>query len=328
MHSSIAVKMFLACCACCVMGIILMAVTAHYLLMATFAAILLCVTVTTWLFTKHKISVEAACLAPMLILCFVYTPLSWFTYNGLMGCTPYLSILFATMITLTYYRKIQALLLTLYGALMLALTAHWLATQLKNYDAAQIFNILIAYGLTSLLILIVLESVKRKNLEINQNVTDLSLHDDLTGLYNRRASEQALGNREQAFVTDGVDYGIVMMDVDKFKSINDLYGHNLGDAVLKSIAGNLRNAIRATDYAFRYGGDEFMLILTNVDTENTSQVCRRIETSLCKAQDFSFTLTVSMGCALRSQCANSMSVVELADQRMYDVKKTKCEKRA
>ena len=119
-----------------------------------------------------------------------------------------------------------------------------------------------------------------------------------------------------------------MIDVDNFKSVNDTYGHQNGDEVLRLIVRGISECIRATDILVRYGGDEFMLILTNVDTENTSQVCRRIETSLCKAQDFSFTLTVSMGCALRSQCANSMSVVELADQRMYDVKKTKCEKRA
>lgn len=321
MQNSTPIKMLIACFFSCILGIILMAITAHYHLMGVLICILICIFITTPLLAANKISVETACLAPMLLLCFVYTPISWFTFDGLLGCTPYLSILFFTIITLTYYRRIQVLLLSSYTFLMLVLTTHWLATWPGEMDTIQVINILVAYTLTATLIVNILDAVKCKNLEANKRIMDLSMRDDLTGLLNRRVIKQVFDKLESIFIKDGTEYAAILIDIDEFKGINDLYGHNLGDSVLKNVAACIQKSIRSTDYAFRYGGDEFLLVLPNMDKAIVNQTCTRIKTSLCEIKEHDFLVTVSIGCALRSESSTVTEVLELADQRMYQAKR-------
>jgi diguanylate cyclase (GGDEF)-like protein len=315
------IRMFLAFVVSCILGIILMAATSRYLLMGVFIGMLALSVITAWLFEAGRIRIEAACLAPMLMLCFVYTPLSWFEFDGLLGCTPYLSILFATLITLTYYRRIQAIMITLYGALMLGLIVHWLATWTGEGDRVRIVNILVAYVLAITLTVYMAEAIKRKNFEINKRVADLSVRDDLTGLFNRRATEQVLERAESAFREEAVDYAAVVLDVDKFKSINDRYGHHAGDSTLKSLAVCILENIRSADYAFRTGGDEFMVVLPGVDATSVLRICARIEEALRELHGFAFPIRVSVGYALRSERPSSAAVLELADQRMYIAKR-------
>lgn len=320
MQMSIPVKMLIACCISCIIGIILMAVTSHYYLMAVFIGILIISLVDVPLVLSRKMSIETASLIPMLILCFVYTPISWFTFDGLLGCTPFLSILFSTMIVLTYYKKRQAILLSLYGALLLGLIIHWFITWPGQRDSIKVLNILIAYIITLTVILAILENVKRKNIEINQSITDLSLHDGLTELLNRRAVENVLQDKEREFSAVGTNYAVMMMDVDRFKDINDSFGHHIGDSVLQTLAQCIQRMIRTQDYAFRYGGDEFLLVLSNVDDTVTSQIRERIRSSLLSVQGFTFSITISVGYILRSECANAAEALVLADKRMYQAK--------
>ena len=316
------IRMFLAFVFSSILGIVLMAATSRYLLMGAFIGMLAISVITAWLFSAGRIGIEAACLAPMILLCFVYTPLSWFEFDGLLGCTPYLSILFAALIALTYYRRIQTIMISLYGVLMLGLIVHWLATSSGEGDMVRIINILVAYVLTITLTIYMAEAIKRKNHEINKRVADLSMRDDLTGLLNRRATERVLKEAEHAFREEAVDYAIVIMDVDKFKRINDLYGHHMGDSTLTSLSACIQENIRSADYAFRTGGDEFMLVLPNVDGASALQVCTRIEEALREVNGFAFPVRVSMGYALRSECTSSAAALELADQRMYASKRS------
>lgn len=322
LQNSIPVKMLIACVLSCILGIVLMAFLSHYLLMAVFICIIVCLFITAPLFAAGKISINTACLAPMLILCFVYTPLSWITFDGLLGCTPYLSILFITMITLTYYNRTQTLLLSLYSILMLGLTVHWLATWSGIRDMEQIINILVAYVLTFTLTVCIVESVKLKNMEIHKRIMDLSLRDDLTGLLNRRAIGQVLNELEEVFRKERLEYAVVMLDIDRFKSINDFYGHNWGDSALKSMAASIRESIRSEDYAFRFGGDEFLLILPDTNSETACQICARIETGLRGIKGYAFPLSISKGCASRSEGTSTSEVLALADQRMYESKRS------
>jgi diguanylate cyclase (GGDEF)-like protein/PAS domain S-box-containing protein len=86
-------------------------------------------------------------------------------------------------------------------------------------------------------------------------------HDSLTGLLNRRAFEQVLAQRYEAFAFEGVNSALVLLDLDHFKRVNDEGGHDAGDEMLKQVADVLRASIRESDYAVRLGGDEFALIL-------------------------------------------------------------------
>lgn len=321
LQKSVPAKMLIACFACCIFGVALMALLSEYLLMAAFLSIILCVCITTPLLAAGKISVHTACLIPMLLLCFVYTPISWFALDGLLGPTPYLSILFITVITLTHYRRIHQILFALYGVMMVGLILHWLLTWTGERDAERIITIMITYFLTVLLNTFFIENVKRKNLKLNKQITDLSLRDDLTGLMNRRAIEQVLHKLESDWKIEGGEYAIVMLDIDKLKDINDLFGHALGDSVLKTMASSILKNIRSEDFAFRFGGDEFLLLLPHVDKTAADDICGRIDAGLRDMQGYSFALSASKGCALRSEGACPEEALTLADRRMYENKR-------
>lgn len=320
MQMDIPAKMFVACAISSAVGIALMAVTGYPVLMAIFIVLLLVCVIDVPLVMKHVMSVETASLLPMLILCFVYTPLSWFTFDGLLGCTPYLSVLYAIMIVFTYYRNVQRILLPLYSLILAGLIAHWLITSAAKQDSTQVLNILIAYLITYAVTITIAESVKNKNIEINRHITDLSLRDGLTNLLNRRAVDEVLQSTERDFAATGADYALVMMDVDRFKNINDAYGHPIGDAVLQTLAQCIQSLIRAQDYAFRYGGDEFLLVLAKVDDAASARIRERIRAALRDVQGYAFSITVSVGCVLRSECGSVQDALALADKRMYAAK--------
>ncbi len=323
-QNSAPVRMLIACFISSVFGVVLMAVLEHYLLMVVFICVILCLCVTVALFVANKINITTACITPILLLCFLYTPLSWLTFDGLLGCTPYLSILFATIITLSYYGRIQKTVLSLYAFMILGLIVYWFFTWPGEKNMEQVINILIAYLLTATLNIIFIETVKHKNSEINKLVTELSLRDELTGLLNRRSANQIFGNLEEKFKNESADYAVVMMDVDKFKRINDLFGHNLGDSVLKDISSIIQKSIRAEDYAFRFGGDEFLLVLPIIDEGAAHKICEQIEFNLQNIQGYTFPLTVSSGFALRSKSTSSVETLSMADQLMYEAKNSKC----
>ncbi|HPF86752.1 MAG TPA: GGDEF domain-containing protein [Candidatus Limiplasma sp.] len=318
LRHSTPIKLLITCLLSCMIGIIFTAVTSQYFLMAVFLLIMASAAISAFLLYAQKISLTAACLVPLLLLCYVYTPLSWFAYNGLMGSTPFLSILFITMITLISYRKVQAVLLSIYGVLLALLILHWLRTTAYDVDMIQLVSLLIAYGLTVAVVVFTINAVKRKNIEVNEQITNLSMHDEMTNLLNRRAVEQVFALQEST-----PNYAVIMMDVDKFKSINDQFGHDIGDSILKSIAAAIDANIRTGDRAFRLGGDEFLILLPQVSQAVVAQITSRIETSVQEIQGSAISVSVSTGTAFRWECSNTKELLALADQRMYQNKRSK-----
>ena len=255
------------------------------------------------------------------MMCFIYTPVSWFTFDGLAGCTPFLTILFAVLIILFYQRGLQALLLVLYFALVAGLTVYWLAAVAERLEPAHIAIHLIGYATSAVLISYFLRYIKNKNGEISSRLKDHSIRDELTGLYNRRAIDQILDIEEKRYTDKKADYMVMMLDIDRFKNLNDAHGHNVGDAVLKDLAEHILDGIRTTDFAVRFGGDEFLLVLSDTGGDSAQQVFDRIDTVVHEMSGYGFPVTVSTGGAQRSECTARTELVILADQRMYDAKK-------
>ena len=142
--------------------------------------------------------------------------------------------------------------------------------------------------------------------------------DALTGACNRRYYENRIRKvRGQA--------GVAMIDLDDFKLYNDTCGHNAGDLVLNTVVGIIRGCIRKTDILIRYGGDEFLLILPNVDEEIFSKKLKQIRNMVCEAEVPEYArlrLTVSIGGVLADN-ETIESAVSRADGLMYQAKKRK-----
>ncbi len=105
------------------------------------------------------------------------------------------------------------------------------------------------------------------NLRLREALQEQAIRDPLTGLYNRRFMDEWVQGEVSRTDRAGGSLGIVLVDVDLFKQVNDEHGHEAGDEVLQAIAAALRDSLRPEDISCRYGGDEFILLLSFIDLE-------------------------------------------------------------
>ncbi|WP_043363726.1 PleD family two-component system response regulator [Belnapia sp. F-4-1] len=148
---------------------------------------------------------------------------------------------------------------------------------------------------------------------------EMAVTDPLTGLRNRRYVR-----RHMEGVLRGTDAAVLMLDVDRFKSINDNYGHPAGDAALKEVAKRLKSHLRAADVVARYGGEEFMVVLTGAPTDYATAVAERLRLAIA-ADPFdiaglSLPITASFGLAIATTGTSVNTVVAAADAALYRAK--------
>ena len=169
-------------------------------------------------------------------------------------------------------------------------------------------------------------SVSRKKLQWSFAVTrEMAIHDDLTGFYNRPYLMYLIESEINRSVLNGTIFYLAMVDIDKFKNINDTYGHQTGDQVLKTFAAVIRSVLCKTDFCGRYGGDEFLIVLTQTDLQAAKVFAERIRESV---ENSFFTdlgpdarVTVSIGLAKHQIHEKIERTISRADEAMYKAKK-------
>jgi diguanylate cyclase (GGDEF)-like protein/PAS domain S-box-containing protein len=157
-----------------------------------------------------------------------------------------------------------------------------------------------------------------------QRIADLqrdSLVDPLTGLANRRYGMETMRSMLDQMLRYGWTFGILFMDIDLFKAINDIYGHDVGDQVLKMIARTLEANSRSFDVVARWGGDEFLAIIVNISDDSLHRVAYKLRTlvakSLLRVGTERIGVTVSLGAALARPQDTVDTLVKRADEAMY-----------
>lgn len=146
---------------------------------------------------------------------------------------------------------------------------------------------------------------------------ELSIIDGLTGLYNHRHFYEILEDEFRKLNQYPHHISLLMIDIDNFKDYNDKYGHQAGDALLKDLADLINNAIRKSDMAFRYGGEEFIIFLSQAKKEETCLVSERILGSV----RLHLPVTISMGIASFPEDAdNATGLVKRTDEFLYKAK--------
>ncbi len=165
---------------------------------------------------------------------------------------------------------------------------------------------------------VVLEYDEYKKLQVN------AVTDPLTGLYNRRLFAESFEKELNRARRYGLPLGIVILDLHRFKEVNDKYGHPRGDEVLRAAAATLQKALRTSDSAFRIGGDEFALLLPQTDAAQALALSRRIETVFAETLhplQLAFSVTMDHGVANFPQDGDqSDQLVRVADERLYRLK--------
>ncbi len=171
----------------------------------------------------------------------------------------------------------------------------------------------------------------RYGIEAEEQVTRLrTLHqaaviDHLTGLYNRRFFEERLAAEVAYAVRHRAPLSLLMFDVDRFKLVNDTYGHVAGDVALQAVAVALQRGVRTEDLVARYGGEEFVVVARGSGIEGATalaeRLCARVAQLVLEYEGRTITLTISAGAAaLSEQFSNVRSLLQAADRALFEAK--------
>ncbi|MGD9638087.1 MAG: diguanylate cyclase [Alphaproteobacteria bacterium] len=166
----------------------------------------------------------------------------------------------------------------------------------------------------------------RKNKE--KELFDQATRDPLTGAFNRRQFEEIVKKEFARCKRYGGTFCIIMVDADHFKNVNDTYGHQTGDEVLKALSKSFFDTLRETDAVFRFGGEEFVLLLPEITLENAYSVAERLRTIiseievLAEDKESIVRFTVSMGIVESTQAEEPNDLVKLSDDALYEAKET------
>jgi diguanylate cyclase (GGDEF)-like protein len=152
----------------------------------------------------------------------------------------------------------------------------------------------------------------------------MSLIDVLTGVVNRRYANISLQNKLSELKRYGWTFGVLFADLDNFKLVNDSFGHETGDEILKIVAQTMLSNLRSFDFIFRWGGDEFLVILTNMDERKLRNSAERLRVMIQNAGLRSgtrlITVTASIGGTLAKPDDTEKSLLHRGDSFMYECK--------
>lgn len=155
----------------------------------------------------------------------------------------------------------------------------------------------------------------------HHTIKQLALRDHLTSLGNRANYQETLQRLISQAHRYGEGFGLLVIDMDKFKHINDLFGHHEGDKVLMAVADVLRNALRDTDYAFRFGGDEFCCLLPGSQTDYNFKIAQRIQQFMSKNSILSkHDVSCSIGSTVYLANDSEQDLFNRADRALYQAK--------
>lgn len=154
-------------------------------------------------------------------------------------------------------------------------------------------------------------------IKVNDQLETLASTDLLTGLKNRRFFQEKMLESLVLFREKQRYFSLLVVDIDHFKSINDTYGHPIGDLVLGNLAGLLQSLSRSTDVVARYGGEEFVIILPDCEEEQAMGIAERYRSQVASADWGEYNITVSIGAATVVEEDTEQSLFQKADNALY-----------
>lgn len=167
----------------------------------------------------------------------------------------------------------------------------------------------------------------RRNLAFRQELEQIATHDFMTGLYNRNYFFSQIHHVTADAVRKNTPYGILMIDIDFFKIVNDTHGHHAGDIAIQHLATLIKSMARASDYCFRWGGEEFLILIPNTTTHELTQFGERLRLAVAESsviiedEALTFPMTISIGGSVGLD-ENAQHLIVQADEMLYRSKKS------
>ena len=172
-------------------------------------------------------------------------------------------------------------------------------------------------------------AVSIENVDLHETVQRQAVTDELTGLFNHRRFQEALENEVERARRFDQELGLVMLDIDNFKQVNDTYGHQQGDLVLREVARVLREFSREIDEPARYGGEELAVVLPQTDLDGAFNLAERVRVGIEQLElpllegPGTMSVTASFGVAVFPECAGDPKrLVGAADAALYEAKQS------
>lgn len=167
-------------------------------------------------------------------------------------------------------------------------------------------------------------ALQRDLMQAHEELRFQVTHDTLTGLWSRRAALDLLARELQRGSRSESSTGVLMIDIDHFKQVNDSYGHLAGDAVLKEVAARIARSVRSYDFVGRYGGEEFLAVLSKCSSQELRAVagraCSAVAESGVIALSLEVSVTVSIGGAVSLAGTPQFDLLSAADSALYEAK--------
>jgi len=200
----------------------------------------------------------------------------------------------------------------------------------RNFDyskklAAERMHLYEIFIFFILLVLTAIIFVLAKNVKLGKRLKEIASHDALTGIFNKRFFMEQAAIQVARSLRTGHECFIAIFDLDHFKAVNDTYGHLAGDKVLKELAQTVKNTIRPYDLFGRYGGEEFIILMCDINRENVFKAAERIRMEIFKTsvefdgKDISVSASFGVACAIAAD--DLMEAAKQADEALYRAKK-------
>ena len=193
----------------------------------------------------------------------------------------------------------------------------------EEYKLRIMFSLVLVTFLTSIYEYLRENSFKRMH-ELSQRLEEASYKDPLTEIYNRRGIHKEIECLCQEYKKEKNNFSLMLCDIDYFKSINDTYGHQAGDEVLKKVVVEIKHLLRKNDIVGRWGGEEFLILLPYTALNDAYKVAENIRKTIenisFSYKNYSIVLTLSIGIAENKEDTPIDEVIKKADENMYKAK--------
>ncbi len=207
-----------------------------------------------------------------------------------------------------------------------------LRSRFRTLGVIQLFNLppenFSEYAISFLLVLSDFAAIAIENARAFERVQELTIIDECTGLYNLRHFQNVLQSEVTRSQRLGTPFSLIFIDLDHFKLVNDNHGHQVGSRLLAQVSTTVKSQIRSIDLAFRYGGDEFIVLLPGVGKQKAAQVANRLlftfrKTTHVLSPGLHLNIRASLGvAAFPDDGPTGADLLRHADARMYEVKET------